>query len=196
MQPDSTALSVFYSNQLFKLQEEEAAMFLERVIGVFKLDVPTFEEIEHDQNATIQAAIVVAIVALMGAIGSSIGAAIGDRSVVGSFFSSMIWAFIGWFLWSAVTYFVGTAMFNGTATIDEMLRVIGFAYAPQILGIIPCFGWIVGWIWSLIAGFIAVRQGLDLDDTNACLTIIVGFIVYMVGFAILGLLGLGVGWIF
>jgi len=171
-------------------------MFLERVIGVFKLDVETFEEIEHDPGATIQAVIVVAVVAFIGAIGSSIGAAIGDGSVVGSFFSSLVWAFIGWFLWSAVTYFVGTSLFNGQATIDEMLRVIGFAYAPQILGIIPCFGAVVGWIWSLIAGFIAVRQGLDLDDTNACLTIIVGFIVYMIGFAILGMLGVGISWIF
>jgi hypothetical protein len=171
-------------------------MLLERVIGVFKLDVETFEEIEHDQNATIQAAIIVAVVALLGAIGSAIGAAIGDGSVVGSFFSSMVWAFIGWFLWSAVTYFVGTSLFNGQATIDEMLRVIGFAYAPQVLAIIPCLGWIVGWIWSLVAGFIAVRQGLDLDDTNACLTIIVGFIVYMIGFAILGILGVGIGWVF
>jgi hypothetical protein len=171
-------------------------MFLERVIGVFKLDVPTFEEIEHDPGATIQAAIVVAVVAFLGAIGSAIGAAIGDRSVVGSFFSSMIWDFIGWFLSSAVIYFVGTSLFNGKATIDEMLRVIGFAYAPRVLGIIPCLGWIVGLIWSLIAGFIAVRQGLDLDDTNACLTIIVGFILYMIGSAILGILGVGIGWVF
>jgi hypothetical protein len=171
-------------------------MFLERVIGVFKLDVETFEEIEHDPGATIQAAIIVAVVAFLGAIGSAIGAAIGDGSVVSSFFSSMVWDFIGWFLASAVIYFVGTSLFNGKATIDEMLRVIGFSYAPRVLGIIPCLGWIVGLIWSLVAGFIAVRQGLDLDDTNACLTIIVGFIVYMIGFAILGILGAGIGWVF
>ncbi len=28
-----------------------------RIIGVFKLDVNTFEEIEHDEGATVQAAI-------------------------------------------------------------------------------------------------------------------------------------------
>jgi hypothetical protein len=155
--------------------------------------VDTFEEIEHDQEATVQAAIVVAIVAFLGAIGSGIGAAIGDGSFIGSFFSSFIWAFIGWGIWSSVTYFVGTSLFNGQATIDEMLRVIGFAYAPQVLGVVPCIGWIVGLIWSAVAGFIAIRQGLDLDNTNACLTIIVGFVVYMIGFFILGLLGLGVG---
>jgi hypothetical protein len=171
-------------------------MLLERVIGVFKLDVQTFEEIEHDQDATVQAVIVVGIVALLGAIGSGFSNVLGDGSFFGGFFGSLIWAFIGWFVWSAITYFVGTSLFNGQATLDEMLRVIGFAYAPQVLGIIPCFGWIIGWIWSLVAGFIAVRQGLDLDDTNACATIVIGFIVYLIGFAILSLLGLGIGFIF
>ena len=76
-----------------------------------------------------------------------------------------------------------------------MLRVIGFAYSPQILNIIPCVGWIIGGIWSLIAGFIAVRQGLDLDNTKAFLTIAVGFVVYIVIFIVLGLIfgGLSLG---
>jgi hypothetical protein len=91
---------------------------------------------------------------------------------------------------------VGTTLFNGQATIEEMLRVIGFAYAPQILGIIPCCGWFIGLIWSLVAGFIAVRQGLDLDNINAFLTIVVGFVIYLIGSGILSLLGLGVGAIF
>jgi hypothetical protein len=171
-------------------------MFLERVIGVFKLDANTFEEIEHDPNATGQAVIIVATVAFLGAIGAAAGAAIGDGSVVGGFIGSLIWTFVGWGIASVVIFFVGTSFFGGQATLDEMLRVIGFAYAPQVLAIIPCCGWIVGWIWSAVAGFIAVRQGLDLDNTNACLTIIVGFIVYMIGFAILNLVGLGIGFIF
>jgi hypothetical protein len=171
-------------------------MLVERVIGVFKLDVNVFEEIEHDPNATVQAAIIVAIVAFLSALGSAFSTIFGDGSFFGSFFSSLAWTFLGWFLWSAVTFFVGTNVFNGQATIDEMLRVIGFAYAPQMLGIIPCFGGPVGWAWSLIAGFIAVRQGLDLDDTNACLTIIVGFFIYLIGFAILGRFVGGFFWFF
>ncbi len=61
----------------------------------------------------------------------------------------------------------------------EMLRVIGFAFTPQVLGIIPCVGAIAGAIWTLVAGFIAVRQGLDLDNTKAFLTIVVGLVVYL-----------------
>jgi hypothetical protein len=159
----------------------------DRIIGVFKLDSNTFEEIEHDSDATSQAVIIVAVVALIGAIGSGLGASFADTSFMGSFISSLIWTFVGWFLWSLVSYFVGTTFFGGQADLGEMLRVIGFAYAPQVLSIIPCIGWLIGAIWSLIAGFIAVRQGLDLDNTKAFLTIVVGFFVYLVGFFLINL---------
>jgi hypothetical protein len=169
-------------------QAKEGSMLVERIIGVFRLDSNVFEDIEHDPNATTQAAIVVALVALLGALGGAIGGIFSeDATVIGSFFGPLVWTFIGWFLWSAATYFVGTSVFRGTATFDEMLRVIGFAYAPQVLSIIPCIGWLIGLIWSAIAGFIAVRQGLDLDDTNSCLTIIIGFFLVLIGYLVVGI---------
>lgn len=161
---------------------------IERVVGVFKLDSNTFEEIEADQGATGQAAMVVLIVALVGALGSGILAVISDTGFFSSFISSLVTTFLGWLVWSAVTYFVGTSLFGGQADMGEMLRVIGFAYAPQILGIIPCIGWIIGLIWTLAAGFIAVRQGLDLDNTKAALTIGIGLIAYIIIFFIIGLI--------
>jgi len=153
----------------------------ERIIGIFKLDVNTFEEIEHDPSATGQAAIIVAVVAFLAAFGSGVGASIGGGSFLGSFFGTLLWTFVAWFLWSLVTYLVGTMIFEGQATLDEMLRVIGFAQVPQVLGIIPCIGWIIGMIWSLIASFIAIRQGLDLDNVKAFLTVVIGFLVMAVG---------------
>jgi hypothetical protein len=161
-----------------------------RIIGVFKLNANTFEEIEHDESATGQAALIVALVALLTGVGSGLGASMSNGSFISSFISSLIWAIIGWLLWSAVSYAVGTSVFGGKATMGEMLRVIGFAQAPQLLGIIPCLGTLVGAIWSLIAGFIAIRQGLDLDNTKAFLTALIGFVVLVIGyFAIAMILG-------
>ncbi|MCL4304245.1 MAG: YIP1 family protein [Anaerolineae bacterium] len=164
----------------------------ERIMGVFKLNPNTFEEIEHDQSATGQAAIIVAIVALLNGLGGGISASMNPQGG-GNFFLSFIlffvWAFIGWAIWSGVTYLVGTSLFGGKADMGEMLRVIGFAQAPQVLGIIPCIG-IIGAFWALAAGFVAVRQGLDLDNTKAFFTILIGFLVYLAGFcAILSLVG-------
>lgn len=161
---------------------------LDRVLGVFKLDVQTFEEIEADQDATSQAAIVVLVVAVIGALGSTAGAALTGAGGGSSFLATLVGVFLGWIVWSVITYVVGVNLFGGTADVGEMLRVIGFAYAPQVLAIIPCIGWIVGAIWSLIAGFIAVRQGLDLDNTKAFLTILVGFLAYVVFSLLVGML--------
>lgn len=161
-------------------------MLVQRIIGVLKLDVATYEEIEHDQSATMQAAIVVAIVAIIGAIGSGILGSMGDTGFFSGFISTLISTFLGWIVWSAITYFVGTSLFGGKADMGEMLRVIGFAYAPQVLGIIPCIGAIVGIIWTLVTGFVAVRQGLDLDNTKAFLTIVIGLVGYLILVFILG----------
>lgn len=161
---------------------------LDRVMGVFKLDSNTFEEIEADTGATGQAAMVVVVVALVGALGSGILAAVQDTGFFGSFISSLIGTLLGWVIWSAVTYFVGTSLFGGQADMGEMLRVIGFAYAPQILGIIPCIGTLIGFVWTLAAGFVAVRQGLDIDNTKAALTIGIGFIAYIAVFFVIGLI--------
>ena len=129
-------------------------MLVERIIGVLKLDVNTYEEIDADESATSQAALVVAIVAIVGGlIGGGISAMLGGN-FLGSFLSILLNAFIGWVVWAAVTFFVGTRFFEGQSDMGQMLRVIGFAQAPGILRIIPVCGGFVGWIWSIVCGFI------------------------------------------
>ncbi|NBC87084.1 MAG: hypothetical protein GVY25_12920 [Bacteroidetes bacterium] len=159
--------------------------FQDRILGVFQLDAATFENIEHDPDAMQQAVIVVAAAAILSGIGSSFGGA-----ELGAIFVSIISAFFGWVVWSVVTYAIGTNVFNGTADIGEMLRVIGFAFAPQCLAIIPCLGGFIGFFWTLAAGFIAIRQGLDLDNTKTALTIGAGALAY---FALMIVVGIVMG---
>ncbi len=168
----------------------------ERILGVFRLDVNTFEAIEHDEAATGQAAIIVAFVALLSGLGSGFGAQIGGGNFFTSFISTLIWAFIGWFLWAVVSFFVGTTFFGGQSSVGEMLRVLGYAQVPMVLGIIPCVGWIIGGIWALIAGFIAIRQGLDIDNLKAFLTAVIGFFVVVLGNVIISAIFGGVTSIF
>jgi hypothetical protein len=174
-------------------------MMFERIIGVFKLDRKVFADVEHDESATMQAAIVVAIVAALSVVGMLLqmlfSVVRGGRLQLGATLLSVIATFavtfLNWVVWSAVTYFIGTKLFNGEATLGEMLRVIGFAYAPRMLSIIPCIGGIVGSIWALIASYFAVKEGLDLDDKGTIITIIVGWLVTIAIGSLLGLLGLG-----
>ncbi len=153
---------------------------VQRMIGVLQLDVPTFEQIEHDATATGQAAGVVAIAAVCQAIGSSVSAGIWGGGAGPNFLVTLIAAFVGWVVWSALTYWIGTSLFDARADLGEMLRVIGFAQTPLVFAVVPCFGALVGGIWALVASFIAIRQGLDLDNTKTFITIIVGFLAYVV----------------
>ncbi|NJD59561.1 MAG: hypothetical protein C3F13_18535 [Anaerolineales bacterium] len=153
---------------------------LARVMGVFKLDTKTFDEIEGNTSLTLYAAIIVGLVALVSGVGTGLFNGFFNRSVVGGFFGTLISTILGWVVWSVLTWFVGTRFFGGQATIDEMLRVIGFAYLPLFLSIIPCVGSVIGAIWALVAGFIAVRQGLDLDNTKTFMTVGVGFLGYLI----------------
>ena len=152
---------------------------LNRILGVFKLDVKTFEEIEHDSNLTLPAAIIVLVVSLVSGLGNGLFNGFIHRSFFSGFLGSLIGVLLGWLLWSAVTWFVGTRFFKGEADLRQMLRVIGFAYSPMILSIIPCVGGLIGIIWAIAAGFIAIRQGLDLDDMKAFLTVVVGALAYV-----------------
>ncbi|UCC81754.1 MAG: YIP1 family protein [Gemmatimonadota bacterium] len=155
------------------------AGFTERMVGAATLNITTYEEVEHDQTATGQAAGVVALVAVASAIGSyGIGGLYGSLGQVVS-------AFIGWVVWSAVTLLIGTKVFGGTADMGEMLRTLGFAQSVgviKILGIVPLLGWIASLaagIWMLVCGVVAVRQALDFTTGKAIGTVILGWLAMM-----------------
>ncbi|MGQ0815342.1 MAG: YIP1 family protein [Gemmatimonadota bacterium] len=158
---------------------------VERAVAAARLDIGAFEEVEADTTATSQAATVVALSAVaqgIAAYNQGIGAIIG----------SLIGALVGWIVWSVVTYFVGTTLFKGTATVGELLRTLGFAQAPGVLyivGVIPVLGWIATIaiaIWILIAAIIAIRQALDISTGQAIITGIIGWLIVVIPLMIFG----------
>lgn len=153
--------------------------FTQRMIGAATLSIPTYEEVEHDRTATGQAAGVVAIVAVASAIGAIGG---GGLAVIGT----LVMAFVGWIIWSALTLFIGTRLFEGTSDMGEMLRVLGFAQSAGVLyvvGIIPILGGLVKiavGLWLLVCGIVGVRQALDFSTGKAIATVVIGWLVYFV----------------
>lgn len=157
---------------------------IDRMIGAALLDVGTYEEVEADTNATTQAAMVVAITAVAAAIGQfalgPVGMALGA-----------VGALVRWGLWAGLTYVIGDKVFGGTATWGELLRTLGFAQAPGILGALAFFPIVGGLInlviapWMLVTGVIAIRQALDFSTGKALLTALLGLLPYWVFLAIL-----------
>lgn len=147
----------------------------DRMMRAATLQVDLYEEVEADETATGQAAMVVGIVAIASAIGNA-------NAGVGAIIGGLLAAFIGWLVWSGVTYLIGDKLLGGTATWGELLRTIGFAQSPGVLyalGIIPLLGGVIRFavmIWILIAGIIAIRQALDFSTGKAVATALLGWL--------------------
>src|SRR5215208_4881587 len=156
----------------------------DRMKGAAVLDVNTYEEVEHDESATSQAALVVAITAVTQAVGAAAGQGHAGRN----FLLVIILALVTWWLSAGITYFIGTRMFGGTATWGEVARTLGFANSPLVLavfGFIPGIGRLLLFvlsIWVLVARIIAIRQALDFDTGKAILTALVGWLVVVLPF--------------
>ncbi|SRR5512138_822291 len=156
----------------------------QRVIGAAKLDINTYEEVEADEGATMQAAGVVLLAALAQAVGAS-----GSGNAIGA----AIGGLVGWAIWAGLTYMIGAYVFKGTATWGELLRTLGFAQSPRfllVLGFIPVIGWLLGavvFIWVLIAGIIAIRQALDISTAQAIGVALIGWAVMFAVSIVLGL---------
>ena len=173
---------------------------IERIMRVVQLDFSVFKEIESDPQATTEAVIMVAVTTILSAIGSSVGA----NNPAMSFVGSIVRGLAGWVVWAIVTYIVGKSVFGGRGTLDGMLRVLGYASAPNILGLfgfIPCLGWLaalIGWLLALVAGIMAVREGLDLSLGSAMGVVIIGWIAmvavsFIVSIIFGGALAVGAG---
>jgi hypothetical protein len=177
------------------------ALLTNRMIRAAKLESNLYEEVERDQSATAQALTVVIAVAIAQGLGSGIGALMAGRGLgnfVLALIGGIILGIIGWVVWSALVYFVGTSLFGGRATLGEVLRTVGFAYTPNVLAIvsfIPILGGLIAFvasIWALIALIIGIRQALDFSTGKAVITALVAWIVMVIVIGILGgIVGLG-----
>ena len=158
---------------------EAGASLTGRMVGAALLRNETYDAVEADPSATGQAALVVVIVAVCAAIGA---AGIGLATAI----ASALAALVGWLIWAGITYVIGDKIFGGTATWGELLRTLGFAQAPgvlYILGVLPVIGAltsVVVSIWILIAGFIGIRQALDIGNGKTFLTVLIGGLIYAV----------------
>jgi hypothetical protein len=160
--------------------ERKRSFFIQRVVGAATFRVAIYEEVEHDESATRQAAGVVGLVALTAAIASL---ELGPGGLV----AGVLEAYLGWALWSGTCYLVGVQLFDGTATWGELLRTIGFAQAPGvllILGLLPGAGlplYLLVLAWMIGTVLVAIRQALDFSTGRALATALAGFVPYMLG---------------
>jgi hypothetical protein len=154
------------------------------MIGAAMLRRATYEEVEVDTSATLQAVLVVVVVALASGIGN-----IGSGGMTGLMLGVLA-SLVGWSFWAWITYLVGTKILptpETHANWGQLARTLGYAQTPgllKIFGFLPGIGPIIFFlasIWQLVAVVIAIRQALDYTSTwRAIAVAVIGFI----GFAV------------
>ncbi len=162
---------------------------LRNVVSAVLLDAEFYSEVADEPGLISQATTVVVVANLLGGIGAAL--AIGSHVIAGAAIG-IATGLVGWLAWSGVAYVVGVRVFGGDADYPEMLRVIGFAYAPLALGIIPWLGF-VGAAWVLFAAVIAIRESMEFSTGRSIVTTALGWSAWL-GLAVL--LNALLGWDF
>jgi len=146
---------------------------MSRMIGASVLDVGTYEAVEADRSATIQALLVVLASSLAGGIGAS--GFLHDRSTVVQV--AFLWSaisLVSWAAWALLVFEIGGRLLPEPQTrvdVGELMRTIGFSSAPgmlRVFGIVPDLAlpaFILTTVWMLVAMVVAVRQALDYRST-------------------------------
>jgi hypothetical protein len=154
-----------------------------RLLGAARLDAATYEELENDRSANLQALGVVVLASLAAGIGSFRTAGLG-----GLVFDAIV-ALLAWGLWAVVTYFAGVHLLPEPETrsdMGELLRTIGFSSTPGLLRVfgnlprltVPVS--VLAEAWMLVAMVVAVRQALDYRSTlRAVAVCLIGFLAYV-----------------
>lgn len=133
--------------------------------------------------------IVVALAAVAGGIGS-----LDDNGLLG-LLGGVIGTLIGWAAFASCAYWVGTKLLAGpqtAATLEQVLRTLGFAYSPlilQVVGFVPVFGGVIAaiaGIWFLVVAVVGLRHALDVTTGRAIGIGLLALIPYLI---IAGLIG-------
>ena len=142
-----------------------------RMLGAARLSSDTYEEVESDSGAMIQAVLVVIIVAIASGIGGILS---GDSTILDGLLFGVIRGIVGWVVWALIALLIGTTILKSESTEadwGQVARCTGFAQTPGLLGIlvfIPVAGAIIlvlSFFWQLAAMVVAIRQSLDYSST-------------------------------
>ena len=143
-----------------------------RILGAARLSAETYEEVEKDEGATLQALLVVVIVSIATVVGEVL-AREENASLIGALGVGIVQGILSWALWAAVIWIIGSTILRGeyaAADWGGFARSIGFAHTPGVFNVlrpIPEIGvllYLAVIIWMLAAMAVAVRQSLDYDS--------------------------------
>ncbi len=181
-------------------------MLMNRIMGVFTFRNDVYKEVEADASFTSTAWVLVAIVTFLNQLGSQSASGLG-RIVIGAIIGT-IFAIGAFALGAMIISWVGREVFKAEVTFDELVRTLGLAYVWQAVAVLGLLGAIapalncitapiriIAAVLALVAWLMAAKEALDLEWVQTFVTVVIGFIVYLIVMAVaasvIGLLGFG-----
>jgi hypothetical protein len=156
-----------------------------RLLGSASLNARSYEDVESDPHANVQAIGVV----LLSSLAAAIGTGIRDLE---STIALLVVAIVSWIVWVFLTLLIGRQLLPASETrvdFGQLLRTTGFSASPgilRVLGLVPVIGWVLflaATIWMLFSFVVAVRQALDFKSTARALAVcLLGWIIHGIVF--------------
>ena len=172
---------------------------LNRMIGAALLRFSTYEDVENDSGATLQALLVVVIVAIASGIGGILS---GDGDIVRGLIFGVFRGVVTWSVWALMALLVGATLLKTADTHadwGQLARGTGFAQSPGVLNIlvfIPQVGTVITtlvFFWQWAGMVISARQCLDYTSTlRAFFVILLAAIpVFIINIIVFWMLNIG-----
>ena len=167
--------------------------FIRRSIGALALNPATFEEIEADPRALVEAGVVILAVCLAGGFATMSW----DQLNATAYMAGVVATILAWSVWVTMIRLIGTGLMrerNTRSNTAELMRTLGYASAPgtllafaMIRPAAPLVFAVVG-VWMVAGAIVATRQALDFKSTlRAVMTCLAAWLLSFGVFAVVAL---------
>ena len=154
----------------------------DRLLRVLKLEPGVSEEIAADESATLQAVVVLSLTSVVSAL-----LVLGPVALV-----AIPFALVGNAIAAGIVFLVMRAFAQQPPDYMPLFRVLGFAFAPNALGLIPFLGSLAGLVYSAVLSVVAIRDLGRLSTGEAVIVYLLSVVIpfFVFGFLIFALVGM------
>ncbi len=177
---------------------------MDRIIKAFTFKTEVYSEVESDSSFTTTAWLIVAVVSFLNALGSLSSDNFGSSLLAA--LVSAVFAVVGFAVAAYVINLVGRTVFKAEVSFNELVRTVGLAYVWQAVGFLGILGvisedlrcivsplLIIAAILWLVSAFIAAKEALDLEWLQTIITVVLGWVAFMVVVFLAGLVLAAIG---
>lgn len=104
----------------------------------------------------------------------------GDVALFAMLLFSMVFALVWMPIQAAIGIAIDAACVHGTlwltggarASFEQTLRASAYSNGPYILGLLPCLGIFLGWVWAQVSEIIAIRETHAIGTAHAAFAVL------------------------